>query len=488
MNRYKSGLGIKERTVLLIVIFTLSALKSAFANENQGFPESQMTVTHPLNSSLAEKRKEEEKIQKLVKEKRYPQAYKLATDLEARYPKDLNAIYLLAYIEMKVHFLKKALNTVQKGLRIDHENVDLSILKAEIMIKQGHLHGARTILVLLKKSHPKNKTIQQDLIKTYFPDGYQPNSPVMDQHLYSVGLIQSPFQSAQFLVSTLPSWSLNISTLGINYYGGAVFLGDAQVESPLAGDFRFIAGRTEYLGFSTAQGNGVNSWTYAGLDDRLGSHADIQVDAGETSLGRAGVYGHLFYNPGRFTVDIQGVDNMIWGDFGQAIQMNGMESGVSVSTSLQLSSRLSIGANYWYYDYSLNNGSLPYGNFHNSFGYLDYQLTEDPELDILVGYDDWTIMANSPAIGALVPEIMRQQYLLVALNSMKQYENGLLLNGQIGGYDDFYNHVSSGEVSAGIRYPVSMHFSFYGSAVYFQESTLYSGPSEELMLGANFLF
>ncbi len=53
-------------------------------------------------------------------------------------------------------------------------------------------------------------------------------------------------------------------------------------------------------------------------------------------------------------------------------------------------------------------------------------------MDILVPYDYWTIMANSPAIRALVPEIMRQQYLLVALNSMKQYENGLLLNGQAG--------------------------------------------------------
>ena len=430
----------------------------------------------------------QKEVEKLIREKRYPEAYKIALQLKEKHPTDLNAIYLLAYIEKKVHFLRKGLKTVRQGLKIDPQNIDLAILEAEILIKQGHMEKARTILSRIKHDHPNNKIVQQDLVKTYFPNGYQNNIPVMDQHLYSLGLIQTPFESNASLLSALPSWSLNFSALGINYSGGAVFLGDAQVESPMANGLRFIAGRTEYLGFVSGQGNGSNSWTYAGLDDRISDHADVQVDAGDTSLARAGLYGHLFYNPGLFTLDIQGVDNMIWGDFGQAVQMNGSESGVTVYASLQLTKRLSLGANYWYYDYLLNNGTLPYGSLHNTFGYLDYQLTEDPALDILAGYDDWTVMADSPAVAALVPEIMRQQYVLVALNLTKQYENGLMLNGQLGGYDDFYNHIASYEGSLGIRYPVSLHWSFYGNAVYFNESTVYSGPSEELMIGINFLF
>jgi hypothetical protein len=476
----------KIEKLLLSLVLTLSLSQVLFAEEKAGEANTSDATSQAADLSNKNQKKQKE-IEKLIREKRYPQAYQLALILEKKNPNDLNAIYLLAYIEKKVHFLRKGLVTLEKGLRIDPENVDLSILKAEILIKQGHTEQARQILEHFQKSYPKNKIIQKDLLETYFPDGYQSNVPPMDQHLFSLGLIQTPFAPDDFLVSSLPSWSLDFSALGVNYSGGAVFLGDTKVESPMAMGLRFIAGRTEYLGFST-QGNGTNSWTYAGLDLPINNHTDIQVDAGDTSLGRAGVYGHLFYNPGIFTLDIQGVNNMIWGDFGQAIQMNGNESGITVYGSLQLSKRLSLGANYWYYDYTLNNGVLPYGNLHNSFLYMDYQLTSDPAIDVLFGYDDWTVMANSAAVAALVPEIMRQQYLLVALNGTKQYPNGLMLNGQIGGYNDFYNHISSFEGTAGIRYPVSMHWSLYGNAVYFDESTLYSGPSEELMVGINFLF
>lgn len=484
-HRIRSG----QKTTLWLLSLAAVLLFPHFTfAEGSPAPSGKVHSRTSPSSASTDKQKEQEEIEKLIKEKRYPKAYKLARQFRERYPKDLNAIYLLAYIEKEVHFFRKGLLTLQEGLSIDPENVDLSILKAEILIKQGHLKKARAILQRFKKSHPDNKTIQQDLVKTYFPNGYENNIPAMDQHLFSLGQIQSPFEMDTFLISALPSWSLNITGLGINYSGGAVYIADAQLESPMASGLRFIAGRTEYMGFSTGQGSGINSWTYAGLDTRIGDHLDFLVDAGDTSLGRAGIYGHLFYNPGVFSLDVQGVNNMVWGDFGQAVQLNGSESGVSVSASLQLSSRLSIGANYWYYDYTLNNGSLPYGNLHNTFGYMDYQITEDPSLDLLVGYDDWSVMAISPAIEALVPEIIRQQYFLVAFNGLKQYENGLVLNGQIGGYNDFYNHLSSFEAAAGIRYPVSMHWSFYGNAVYFEESTLYSGPSEELMLGINFLF
>ena len=477
----------KIKQLLFSLVFTLSLSQTLFAQENKVEGLATPLNTSPSTDSSIEKQKKQKEIEKLIRRKRYPQAYQLARQLESKYPKDLNAIYLLAYIQKKVHFLKKGLVTVEKGLKIDPENVDLSILKAEILIEQNHTKQARTILKNLQRSQPNNKTIQKDLLKTYFPNGYQSNLPPMDQHLFSLGLVQTPFEPDDFLVSSLPSWSLDFSALGVNYSGGAVFLGDAKVESPLAMGLRFIAGRTEYLGFST-QGNGTNSWTYAGLDAPISNHADIQIDAGDTSMGRTGLYGHLFYNLGIFTLDIQGVNNMVWGDFGQAIQMNGSESGITVYASLQLSQRLSLGGNYWYYNYTLNNGTLPYGNLHNSFVYMDYQLTEDPAMDVLVGYDDWTVMAESAAVASLVPEIMRQQYLLIALNGIKQYSNGLMLNGQIGGYDDFYNHVNSFEVTAGIRYPISMHWSIYGNAVYFDQSTLYSGPSEELMAGINFLF
>ena len=481
--------GRREKHVFVMVLSFFFFPVLAFAQDPSFLPPGQ---THPANldpaSPAMNKNLEQEKIEQLIRARRYPEAYHLARRFQKAYPEDLNAIYLLAYIEKKAHFLRRGYLTVEKGRKIAPENIDLGILEAEILIQQGHLRKARVLLMHFQKTHPENTVLQKDLVKTYFPTGYDANIPIMDQHLFSLGEIQSPFRPDQFLTASLPRWNLNISALGINYSGGAAFVGDAQFESPMAGGLRFLAGRTEYMGFVSGQGNGLNSWTYAGIDTRFGEHADLQVDAGDNSLERAGLYAHLFYNPGILTVDVQGVNNMIWGDFGQAIQLNGLESGVTVSGSLQLTNRLSMGLNYWYYEYTLDDGSLPYGNLHNAFGFLDYQLTSDPELDVLVGYDDWTIMASSPQTAGLVPEIMRQQYLLVALNAMKQYDNGLLLSGQIGGYDDFYNHIASGEGSLGIRYPVSLHWSLYGNALYFEESTLYSGPSEELMLGLNFLF
>ena len=184
---------------------------------------------------------QQEKIEKLVKEKKFPEAYRLARQFRKKYPKDLNGIYLLAYIEKKVHFLRRGLLTVREGLRMSPENVDLGILEAEILIRQGHLKEARTILEHFQKAHPRNQVIQKDLLRTYFPGGFESTIPYMDQHLYSLGQIQSPFRPDQFLISSLPTWSLNISALGINYSGGAVFLGDAQVESPLAYGLRFVA-------------------------------------------------------------------------------------------------------------------------------------------------------------------------------------------------------------------------------------------------------
>jgi hypothetical protein len=439
-------------------------------------------------SGAGEKKVAENAIEQALRQKRYRTAYHLATRFLTKHPNDLNAIYLLAYTQKQVHFLRKAIRTVDRGLHIAPENVDLLILKAEIRIRQGRLEEARAILEPLKVAHPDNETVSQDLLKTYFPGGRETLMPPMDQHVFSLGLLQAPFVSDSFLVYTLPRWSLGIDAMGLNYTGGTAFVGDAQIATPLAGGkVRFLAGHTEYMGFATGQPSGTNGWTYGGIDARLTDSLDILVEAGNTYLARAGIYGHLFYTTSRFSFDVQGMDNMIWGDFGQSIILNGFESGVMGSASLQLTRRLTAGVNYWYFEYLLNNGNLPYGDLNNTFGYLDYLLAPDPDIDFLVGYDDWTILAN-PAAVSLVPEILRQQYVLAAFNIMKNFDSGVGLNAQLGGYEDFYNHLASYELAGGFRVPVSEHWSIYGNAVYFNESTLYSGPSEEVMLGLKILF
>ncbi len=427
-------------------------------------------------------------IIRLVRERRLPKAYRLAKSYVERHPRDLTGIYLKAYLEKKAHFLKRGQRTLEQGLKIDPDSIDLNILMAEILIAEGHRRRARRILQSLEKKHPENALVRRDLLATYpYAENRLPNQVPMDQHLFSLGEIQAPFAPEPLLPAILPSWEAGLSVLGIGYQGGAAFAGDAQIETPMADNLRFLAGATEYEGLSSGRAAGSANWSYGGFDTRLGRHLAFLFEGGDNSLNRGGFYGHLLFESQNLTVDLQGIDNMIWGDFGQSIQLGGLESGGSLSAVLQITKRLSAGLSGWLYDLSLENGATPYGFLHNTFGYMDLQLTQDPSLDLMAGYDDWTIDAR-PSVAALVPEIMRQQYVMVALNATRTYDNGLSLNGQIGGFSDFYNHVASYDGVLGIRYPVSPRWSFFASGLYFGESTLYSGPSEELTMGLNIFF
>lgn len=440
-----------------------------------------------LSHTMAEKREVNEII-RLVRDHRLPMAYRLARAYVDRHPRDLTGIYLKAYIEKKSNFLKQGQITLEQGLKIDPESLDLNILMAEILIDEGHRRKARRILKSIAKKHPGNALVRRDLLSTYsYSENRLPNQVPMDQHLFSLGEIQAPFAPEPLLPAILPSWEAGLSVLGIGYQGGAAFAGDAQIKTPMADNLQFLAGSTEYEGLSSGRPAGSANWTYGGFDTRLGRHLALLFEGGDSSLNRGGFYGHVLFESQSLTVDLQGMDNMIWGDFGQSIQLGGLESGGSLSAVLQITKRISAGLNGWLYDLSLENGATPYGFFHNTFGYMDFQLTQDPSLDLMAGYDDWTIDAK-PSVAALVPEIMRQQYVMVALNAAKTYDNGLSLNGQIGGFNDFYNHVVSYDGVLGFRYPVSPRWSFFASGLYFGESTLYSGPSEEFTLGLNIYF
>ena len=367
---------------------------------------------------MAEKREVNEII-RLVRDHRLPMAYRLARAYVDRHPRDLTGIYLKAYIEKKAHFLKRGEITLLKGLQIDPESIDLNILMAEILIDEGHRRKARRILKSIAKKHPGNALVRRDLLSTYsYSENRLPNQVPMDQHLFSLGEIQAPFAPEPLLPAILPSWEAGLSVLGIGYQGGAAFAGDAQIKTPMADNLQFLAGSTEYEGLSSGRPAGSANWTYGGFDTRLGRHLALLFEGGDSSLNRGGFYGHVLFESQSLTVDLQGMDNMIWGDFGQSIQLGGLESGGSLSAVLQITKRISAGLNGWLYDLSLENGATPYGFFHNTFGYMDFQLTQDPSLDLMAGYDDWTIDAK-PSVAALVPEIMPQQYVMVALNAAK---------------------------------------------------------------------
>ncbi len=474
----------------VLALFSLCPdLPSAFATGSSPDPQAGLPESGTNLPRITFRDREVNDIIRLIREGRLPKSYRLAKSYADRHPRDLTAIYLEAYVEKKIGFFQRSLRTLQSGLTIDPGNMDLNILKAEILIREGEVEKARRILKDLQKNYPENALVRKDLLSTYsFTGNRLPNPVPMDQHLFSLGEIQAPFSPEPLLPEILPSWESGLSVLGIGYQGGAVFAGDAQVETPMADNLRFLAGSTEYEGLSSGRAAGSANWSYGGFELQWGGRLALLFEGGDSSLNRGGFYGHVLYESQDLTVDLQGMDDMIWGDFGQSVQLGGLESGGSLSAVLQIADRVSAGLSAWLYDLTLENGAIPYGFLHNTFGYMDVQLARVPSLDLMAGYDDWTIEARTPAVAALVPEIMRQQYLMVALNVARNYGNGLSLNGQLGGFSDFYNHVTSYEGVLGLRYPVSPHGSLFANSVYFGESTLYSGPSEELMLGLNLFF
>ena len=150
--------------------------------------------------------------------------------------------------------------------------------------------------------------------------------------------------------------------------------------------------------------------------------------------------------------------------------------------------RLSFEAQSWLFDYTLDGRMLPYGELHNTLGMFDLVLGTDPQLDFVGGYEDWTMEAASPAIGALVPILDRQQFFFGALVYQTRIRNRMNLNLQVGGYDDIYSHTPSYEGGAGISYRLSRSLEVFANGDYFNQSVLYNGASIEALWGFSLWF
>ncbi len=429
-----------------------------------------------------------ERIQVDMKLGNTREALELARRYLSDHPKDRRGYFLEARVYKAIGKDGPSLRVIDRGLSLFPRDSDLLYLKSSIFLEEKKFDMARPILMELYQKNPNDPGIRSDLLQSYEGSGLVQTDQSLSTNFLTGTATQPPPPPTVALLSNLSDWTLSSDVYSMLYPGGTSLVVDTRITTPLYGQNHFFAGQTEYLGFSQNFGNGTNDFTYAGTDWLLGHGTHLLVEAGDTRIRPApGLYGRLDSVQGPFAFSLQGFGNMVWGDYGESIVQNGLENGMVVSASYQLLPRLGISADYWYFDYSLENGTLPFGNLHNTDGMFDLNLSRIPQVDLIGGYDSWTVL-SSPAVSDRVPILLKQRYFMVGVFVEKQYESLWTLTGEFGGYDDIYLNLASYETSAGIAYRLGSRWQFFANAYYFNQSTIVSGSTESFMGGFQFWF
>ena len=417
-------------------------------------------------------------------------AYRRVQDFLRQFPGDREGLYWGARLAWKARKGGVALKYLDQWLSLHPASKDFLVFRGEILAATGRLATAQRLFWSLHQRYPDDRIIWSDLVETYEKQGALASTQSLDAHLFSQGETQAPRVSSGILnLYNMGEWSLRNQDFAVFYPGGAAYSVDTKLETPLWGGANYFSGRTEYLGEGVKSGAGTNGYTYAGVHWSPAPGWQVLAEGGDTQLaGTPGFYLRGTGSAGPVTVDLQGFDNMIWGDFGEAIARNGLQSGYMATISVAPFERLSFEAESWLFDYTLDGRMVPFGELHNTMGMFDLVLDTDPTLDFVGGYEDWTMNAATPATGALVPILARQQFFFGALVYQTRLQNRMNFNLQVGGYDDIYSHTPSYEGGVGVSYRVSRAIELFANGDYFNQSVLYNGASMEAVWGFSLWF
>ncbi len=418
------------------------------------------------------------------------QAYRDTQAFLARYPGDREGLYWKARLLWKHREGARALDALGQWLARHPDSKDFLVFRAEILTGTGHLARAQRLLWRLHRRYPSDRIIWEDLLDTYRRQGLLLRAQAFDSHIFSQGETQAPRVSSGILsLYNMDQFSLRNQDFAVFYPGGASYSFDTKVESSRIGSANYFLGRTEYLGAGERAGWGTNGYTYAGVLWEPAPGWAVTGEAGDTQLTNSpGFYVNLNGTEGPFTLNVQGFDNMVWGDFGQSIVRDGLQTGYMAALSWVLSPRLTLSAESWLFDYTLDDRTLPFGELHNTEGMADLTLDTRPQLDLVGGYEDWSVLFASPETSSLVPILARQRFVFAALVYQTQIKNRLNFNIQGGGYEDFVTSRPAYEGGAGISYRFSRFLEVFASGDYFNQSVLYNGASQEAVWGFNLWF
>jgi len=444
------------------------------------FPERAFGGTPPPSDSKNELHGPLQLVLKNIAEKKYDPAYQMVLVYWKTHPLDWEALFLKAFLERKLGNPQKSLDTTIFALHSHPLDYDLIRLGAEDLIDLKHYRQARAVLTILTKRNPDDPIVLADLLKLSVPLGFIQSDPFFDQHIAITTGPTVPISFDAVSLTEFDRWSLTSRILGMSYNGGSSLAVDTFLETPLYEDtVRFVVGRTEYLGGAQSLGSGWENFTYAGIDVSKGALFHGLFEAGNTQIRPSpGFYTHMTSNLGRFSLDVQGYDNMIWGDFGQSILLDGIETGGVLSLTTRILPHFWAGVQYWYFQYDLNGGSVPWGILHNSTGYLDVNVLNTPSIDLFAGYDSWDVATVSPSEITLIPMIPQMGYFYGGFNVHKNFHK-FTLQAQAEVIDNVtVSPFLAYDAGAGFGYHPFSHIDLLGAFTYFNESTVVYGPME----------
>ncbi len=420
------------------------------------------------------------RVREEYQKKEYRKAYRNLIPYLRHHPTDWESLYLKALIERKLGQPAGSLKTVKFALRHHPLDYDLLRLGAEDLIDLGRHHEARVVLSTLARKNPNDPIVQADLLKITFPAGITLFNPFFDQHVYYMAGPPAPVVFDSVALTGFDRWSATTRLYGIVYNGGSSFAWDTQATTPLYGDaLRFLVGRTEYFGGSAALGSGIENFTYAGADIVHGSLFHGIFEAGDTQVKPSpGLYTHMSSQLGRFYLDVQGYDEMLWGDFGESIIQNGTESGGIFTATYTILPRFWATIQYWYLQYDLDGGTVPWGILHNTMGMLDKNLFPNPSIDLFLGYDSWTTLTENSATAPLIPMVPIQDYTFGGMLARKNFRN-LSLQAQAGTFYDDHNVFWGYDLGMGIGYHPIPHLDILGNFTYYNMATGIIGAVEQ---------
>jgi predicted Zn-dependent protease len=464
---------------------------NAGSSDPSGYP---MPASYSVEATPEQPEKKKERLLYRIKIENalghHRAAYRETLRYLQLFPGDREGFYWAAKLLARLGSPGKGLAYLDRWLSTHPDDKDFLIYKGELLQKEGDPGASQRLFWRLYRQYPGDRVIWNDLVDSYRIIGVLDDEESFDSHIFSQGETQAPRVSGGLLsLYDMNDWSVKNQNFMIEYQDGASYIFDTKVETPLYANINYFAGRTEYLGVGSAAGWGTNDFSYAGIRWTPSPGWQVTGEAGDTRLGGSpGFYIHLSGQKSSVAIDVQGFDNMIWGDFGQSIVRDGLQSGYMAQVTWNALPGLSFVAESWLFDYTLDNGTVPFGSLHNTMGMMDWVIDTDPQLDLLSGYEDWSMMSPSQAVAALVPILERQQFFFSALVFQHQIHNRLNLNMQVGGYEDIYSHTPAYEGGAGLSYRFSTHLEGFASGDYFNQSVLYNGASEEVVWGFSLWF
>jgi hypothetical protein len=415
-----------------------------------------------------------------IAERKYVYAYREILAYWKTHPLDWETLYLKAYLERLMGHPQKSLDTVMFALHSHPLDYDLTRFGAEDLIDLKQYRQARSVLSILARQNPNDPIVLADLLKLAVPLGFYQDDPFFDQHIAVTTGPTVPISFDAVSLTEFDRWSITSRILGMNYNGGSSLAVDTFAETPLYKDtVRFIAGRTEYLGGAKGLGSGWENFTYAGVDLSNGALFHGLFEAGDTQIRPSpGFYTHMTSQLDRFSLDVEGYDNMVWGDFGQSNLLDGTETGTVLTLTTKILPRFWAAVQYWYFEYGLEGGTLPWGILHNTTGYFDVNVLNSPGIDLFAGYDSWDVATVSPDYFALypIPMIPQMGYFYGGFNIHQNFHR-FTLQAQAEAIDNVTNSPFwAYDAGAGFGYHPFSHVEFLGDFNYFNESTVVYGP------------